>query len=287
MYAGWHGEAARPDLQAHQNSHWSRGNSSESICAWGWLQNNYFAISPVAVPVFPSSQSRWGMSGELRPLERGVCTPELVSNNEFMPQYPFQNFQALVQGGFLGRSLCQLNLHKFCVWSHSPERTRTISVAEGMFRRNSRRQILEPWRVCYTGWYSAEVPRKNRGNLPAHKLHVSWSLSSSKAFGNQGEVWKLLMKGNISMEKLLSASKLELEKSKLWRVLCNSSQNPERKHCQRFVFSFFPLGGPFLLEWPTFSGLNAPKLIALRPLPSPHPLFFLFSLVPSRRNLGP
>lgn len=97
MYAGWHGEAARPDLQAHQNSHWSRGNSSESICAWSWLQNNYFAISPMAVPVFPSSQSRWGMSGELRPLEWGVCTPELVPNNEFMPRYPFQNFQILVQ----------------------------------------------------------------------------------------------------------------------------------------------------------------------------------------------
>lgn len=46
MYGGWHGEAARPDLQAHQNSHCSRGNSSESICAWSWFRNNLFATSP-------------------------------------------------------------------------------------------------------------------------------------------------------------------------------------------------------------------------------------------------
>lgn len=230
MYTGWHGEAARPDLQAHQNSHCSRGNSSESICAWSWFRNNYFAVSPMAIPLFPSSQSRWGMSGELRPLERGVCTPESMSNNEFMPWYPFQNFQALVQGkqsGLPGRLSVPANpsviLH-FCMYS--PERTRTILAAKGMCRRNSRRQILEPWLACYTGRYWTEVPSKDRGNLPAHKLHVSapmdyWylkkkSLSASKAgaFGNQREVWKLLTKGNISMEKLLSAGKLELEKIK-------------------------------------------------------------------------
>lgn len=97
VYAGWHGEAVRPDLQAHQNSHCSRGNNSESICAWSWLQNNYFAVIPLTIPLFPSSLSRWGMSGELRPLESEVCTPKSVPNSEFRPQKPFQSLQVSVR----------------------------------------------------------------------------------------------------------------------------------------------------------------------------------------------
>lgn len=94
LCAGWRGEAVRLDLQAHQNSHCSRGNSSKSICAWSWFWKNCFAISPMAIFLFTGSQSRWGITGELRPLERGVSTPELMFNNEFMPEYLFQNFQA-------------------------------------------------------------------------------------------------------------------------------------------------------------------------------------------------
>lgn len=83
---------------------------------------------------------------------------------------------------------------------------------------------MEPRLACYSGQYSSEAPSKDRGNLPAHKFHILapsdyWyqrnkSLSASKAaaFGNQGEIWKLLTKGNISTEKLLGASKLEVEK---------------------------------------------------------------------------
>lgn len=117
VYAGWHGEAMRPDLQAHQNSHCSRGNNSESICAWSWLQNNYFAVTPLTIPLFPSSLSRWGMSGELRPLESEACTPELVPNSEFRPQKktfpesPSVCTSKANQAPRTGLSLCQLNLH--------------------------------------------------------------------------------------------------------------------------------------------------------------------------------
>lgn len=75
MHAGWHGEGTRADLQAHRNSHCSRGNSSESICAQNWFRSNYFAISPTAILLLLSFQPRREMSGELRRMEREVCTP--------------------------------------------------------------------------------------------------------------------------------------------------------------------------------------------------------------------
>lgn len=53
--SGWHGEKVRPDLYAHQNSHCSRGNNFESICARSWLQDNYFAVSPLTIPLLPNS----------------------------------------------------------------------------------------------------------------------------------------------------------------------------------------------------------------------------------------
>lgn len=85
------------------------------------------------------------------------------------------------------------------------------------------------------------------------------------------------------MEKLLDASKLEVEKYQSTGGFYATVAKTLKENIVKGSFFLFSSGGLLLLEWPTFSGLNAPKLIALRPLPSPHPFSFsLFSLVPSQ-----
>lgn len=92
------------------------------------------------------------------------------------------------------------------------------------------------------------------------------------------------------MEKLLSAGKLEPEKNQSSGGFYPTVAKTLKENIVKGLYFLFSLGGPFLLEWPTFSGLNSPKLIALRPLPSPHPLFFLslqLSPKPVKSWLGP
>lgn len=78
------------------------------------------------------------------------------------------------------------------------------------------------------------------------------------------------------MEKFLSAGKSELEKKNqssggFYATVAKTL----KENIVKGLYFLFSLPGRVLLEWPTFSGLNAPKLIALHPLPFPHPLFFL------------
>lgn len=71
------------------------------------------------------------------------------------------------------------------------------------------------------------------------------------------------------MEKLFSAGKLELEKIKALEGFYATVAKTLKENIVKGSYFLFSSRGLFLLEWPTFSGLNAPKLIALHPLPSP------------------
>lgn len=225
LCAGWRGEAARPDLQAHQNSHCPRGNSSESICAWSGFWKNCFAVSPVAIFWFTSSQSRWGITGELRPLERGVSTPDLMFNNEFMPEYLFQNFQAREAKWAPWMALCASETCSNSAFDHIHLKEQELFWLQKEFSIGTAGG--KSWSLALPAVVASTHPRLPAGTegIYLHTNFTFWpqgsidnkktkspSASKVEAFGNQGKIWKLLTKGNISIEKLLSASKLEVEK---------------------------------------------------------------------------
>lgn len=84
------------------------------------------------------------------------------------------------------------------------------------------------------------------------------------------------------MEKLLCASKLEVEKyQSTGGFYATVAKTLKENIVKGSVFSLF-FGGTVSSGVAYILRLNAPKLIALHPLPSPHPFSFsLFSPVPS------